>query len=107
MEHGKGPLEGLSILDLATVVAGPWAATLLADLGADVIKVELPAACDALRDLPPHKDDVPLWWKVGNRNKRGITLDVRKPEGKAALLRMLSHFDVLVENFRTGTLDRW
>lgn len=102
-----GPLVGLRILDISTVVAGPWAATLLADLGAEVVKVEMPQVGDALRALAPHKNGVPLWWKVANRNKKGITLDLRKPEGKALLERMLPDFDVLVENFRPGTLDRW
>jgi crotonobetainyl-CoA:carnitine CoA-transferase CaiB-like acyl-CoA transferase len=102
-----GPLAGLRILDLSTVIAGPWASTLLADLGAEVLKLELPDGSDALRQLPPHKENTPLWWKTINRNKRGVTLDVRKPEGKALFLKMLTKFDVLVENFRTGTLDRW
>jgi crotonobetainyl-CoA:carnitine CoA-transferase CaiB-like acyl-CoA transferase len=102
-----GPLEGLRILDLATVVAGPLASTLLADLGAHVVKAELPDGRDGLRHLPPHKDGVPLWWKVGNRNKKGVTLDVRTKEGRELLLRMLPDFDVLVENFRTGTMDKW
>jgi crotonobetainyl-CoA:carnitine CoA-transferase CaiB-like acyl-CoA transferase len=102
-----GPLEGLRILDLATVVAGPLASTLLADLGAYVVKAELPDGRDGLRHLPPHKDGVPLWWKVGNRNKKGVTLDVRTKEGRELLLRMLPEFDVLVENFRTGTMDKW
>src|SRR4051794_33782505 len=103
----QGPLQGLRILDFSTVIAGPWASTLLADLGAEVLKVELPDGSDALRDLPPHKGETPLWWKTINRNKRGITLDVRKPEGKALFLRLLPRYDVLVENFRTGTMDRW
>lgn len=102
-----GPLAGLRVLDLATVVAGPLASTLLADLGADVVKIELPDGRDGLRHLPPHKDGVPLWFKVGNRNKRGITLDVRTPEGRELFLRLLPRFDVLVENFRAGTMDRW
>jgi crotonobetainyl-CoA:carnitine CoA-transferase CaiB-like acyl-CoA transferase len=103
----SGPLAGLRILDLATVVAGPLAATLLADLGAHVVKVELPDGRDGLRHLPPHKDGVPLWWKVANRNKKGISLDVRTPEGRELFLRLLPDFDVLVENFRTGTMDKW
>ncbi len=103
----SGPLRGLRVLDLATVVAGPLASTLLADLGADVVKIELPDGRDGLRHLPPHKDGVPLWFKVGNRGKRGITLDVRTPEGRDLFLRLLADFDVLVESFRTGTLDRW
>src|SRR3954468_1657711 len=103
----SGPLVGLRILDMSTVVAGPFAATLLADLGADVIKIELPGKGDPLRELAPHKNDIPLWWKVTNRNKKGITLDLRKPDGKALLKRLLADRDVLVENFRSGTLDQW
>ena len=75
----SGPLAGLRVLDLSTVVAGPFAAALLADYGADVIKVEMPGAGDALRALAPHKDGVPLWWKVTNRNKQGVTLDLHRP----------------------------
>ena len=102
-----GPLQGLRILDLSTVIAGPWASTLLADLGAEVLKVELPGPGDPLRALPPYKDGVPLWWKVANRNKRGITLDLRCDQGREVLGRMLPDYDVVVENFRPGTLDRW
>ena len=102
-----GPLNGLRVLDLSTVYAGPFAATMLGDLGADVLKVELPGAGDSLRGLPPYKDGVPLWWKVTNRNKRGITLDVRTEAGRAILLELLAEYDVLVENFRSGTLDGW
>ena len=102
-----GPLSGLRILDISTVVAGPFASTLLADLGADVLKVEMPGGGDALRRLAPHKDGVSLWWKVTNRNKKGITLDLRKPDGKKLLGKLVERHDVLVENFRTGTLDQW
>lgn len=102
-----GPLKGLRILDLSTVIAGPWASTLLADLGADVLKVEMPGVGDPLRALPPYKDGVPLWWKAANRNKRGITLDLRREEGRELLGRMLPEYDVIVENFRPDTLDRW
>jgi crotonobetainyl-CoA:carnitine CoA-transferase CaiB-like acyl-CoA transferase len=106
-ERIAGPLAGLRILDIATLIAGPWSATLLADLGAEVLKVELPGVGDGLRALAPHKGDVPLWWKVTNRNKRGITLDLRRDKGRELLLRLLPRFDVLVENFRPGTLDSW
>ncbi len=102
-----GPLQGLRMLDLSTVIAGPWASTLLADLGADVLKVEMPGVGDPLRALPPYKDGVPLWWKAANRNKRGITLDLRRDEGRELLGRLLPEHDVLVENFRPGTLDKW
>ena len=102
-----GPLTGVRILDISTIIAGATAATMLADFGADVIKVELPGRGDGLRDLPPHKDGEPLWWKVTNRNKRGLTLDIRKPEGASLFKRLLGNFDVLVENFRPGTLEKW
>lgn len=102
-----GSLQGVRILDMATVLAGPAGATLCADHGADVVKLELPDGSDALRHMQPVKDGMPLWWKVANRGKRGITLDVRKPRGRELLLSMLSGFDVLVENFRAGTMDRW
>src|SRR5580692_10957268 len=102
-----GPLAGLRVLDISTVIAAPFAATMLADLGAEVLKVEMPEGGDALRRLAPHKDGVPLWWKVANRNKKGITLDLRHDEGQALFERLLPRFDVLVENFRPGTLDGW
>ncbi|MFJ4291812.1 CaiB/BaiF CoA transferase family protein [Cupriavidus sp. NPDC089707] len=102
-----GALQGVRILDMATVLAGPAGATLCADHGADVVKLELPDGSDALRHMQPVKEGVPLWWKVANRGKRGITLDVRKPKGRELLLSMLPRFEVLVENFRTGTMDRW
>jgi crotonobetainyl-CoA:carnitine CoA-transferase CaiB-like acyl-CoA transferase len=107
VQNPTGPLAGLRVLDISTVIAAPFAATMLADLGAEVLKVEMPDSGDALRRLAPHKEGVPLWWKVTNRNKRGITLDLRKAEGKALLGRLIEQHDVLVENFRTGTLDGW
>jgi len=102
-----GSLSGIRILDMATVLAAPLGATLCADHGAEVVKLELPDGSDALRALQPVKDGVPLWWKIANRGKRGITLDVRQPRGREVFLEMLPSFDVLVENFRTGTMDRW
>ena len=103
----SGPLAGLRVLDIATIIAGPSAATLLADYGADVLKLELPRVGDGARGFPPHKDGKALWWKVTNRGKRFATLDMRRPAGAALLLKMLPRFDVLVENFRPGTLDGW
>jgi crotonobetainyl-CoA:carnitine CoA-transferase CaiB-like acyl-CoA transferase len=102
-----GPLAGLKVVDISSVVAGPFAAGLLADYGANVIKVELPEVGDALRALAPHKDGVSLWWKVTNRNKRCVTLDLHQDEGREALGRLVAGADVLVENFRPGTLDGW
>lgn len=106
-EEKNGPLAGLRILDISTVLAGPLSATFLADFGAEVVKVELPRSGDPLRGLPPIKDGAPLWWKVANRNKKGVTLDLRKSKGKDLFERLLPRFDVLVENFRPGTLDKW
>jgi crotonobetainyl-CoA:carnitine CoA-transferase CaiB-like acyl-CoA transferase len=106
-DKATGPLRGLKIVDISTVVAGPFAAGLLGDYGAEVVKVEMPGAGDSLRALAPHKDGKPLWWKVTNRNKRGITLDLRQAEGRALFGRLIADADVLVENFRPGTLDGW
>src|SRR5690606_26883465 len=103
----NSPLTGIRILDMATVLAAPFAATLCADLGAEVIKLELPDGTDPLRSLAPVKDGLPIYWKVTNRGKKGITLDVRKPQGRELFLRLVAGVDVLVENFRTGTLERW
>lgn len=103
----SGPLEGLKVLDIATIVAGPFAASLLADYGADVVKVELPGVGDGMRGFPPFKEGKSLWWKATNRNKRLLTLDIRKPEGREIFKKMLPEFDVLVENFRPGTLESW
>lgn len=105
--EGAGPLKGLRVLDIATIIAGPMAASLLADFGAEVIKLELPGIGDGLRGFPPFREGKPLWWKVTNRGKRFGTLDLRRPEGRDVLLRMVADMDVLVENFRPGTLDRW
>lgn len=102
-----GPLLGVRILDISTVIAGPFASALMGDLGAEVLKIEIPVSGDHIRHLPPHKDGVPLWSKVTNRNKRGITLDLRTPAGMQLLERLLPEYDVLVENFRPGTLARW
>jgi crotonobetainyl-CoA:carnitine CoA-transferase CaiB-like acyl-CoA transferase len=102
-----GPLVGIKILDISTVVAAPFAAALMADFGAEVIKVELPIKGDHIRQMPPHKDGVSLWSKVANRNKKGVTLDLRTDEGRKLAERLIAEQDVLVENFRPGTMDRW
>ncbi len=101
------PLAGLRVLDLATVLAGPFVATELGDFGADVIKVEIPGRGDTLRTLGPVQGNTSYWWATESRNKRGITLDLRQPAGKALLLRLCAVSDVLVENFVPGTLESW
>ncbi|MFC8829115.1 CaiB/BaiF CoA transferase family protein [Streptomyces sp. NPDC057137] len=101
------PLHGLRVLDLATLFAGPLAATMLGDFGAEVIKVEHPTRPDPSRGHGPAKDGVGLWWKILGRNKRTITLDLASPRGRDVLLRLAADADVIVENFRPGTLERW
>lgn len=101
------PLDGLRVLDLATLFAGPLAATMLGDFGAEVIKVEHPTRPDPSRGHGPAKDGVGLWWKILGRNKRTITLDLGSPAGRDVLLRLAADADVIVENFRPGTLERW
>jgi crotonobetainyl-CoA:carnitine CoA-transferase CaiB-like acyl-CoA transferase len=100
-------LQDVRILDLSTVIAAPFAATLCADLGATVTKIELPDGSDALRGLAPTTPEHALYWKTVNRGKNVITLDVRTAQGKELFLKAIQKTDVLVENFRTSTLDRW
>ncbi|MFE5029767.1 CaiB/BaiF CoA transferase family protein [Streptomyces sp. NPDC056656] len=101
------PLQGLRVLDLATLFAGPLAATMLGDFGADVIKVEHPRKPDPSRGHGPSKDGVGLWWKLLGRNKRNITLDLSTRGGREILLKLVADADVLIENFRPGTLEKW
>ncbi|AGS68953.1 CaiB/BaiF CoA transferase family protein [Streptomyces collinus] len=106
-EHAPRPLSALRVLDLATLFAGPMAATLLGDYGAEVIKVEHPRRPDPSRGHGPARDGIGLWWKVLGRNKRAVTLDLSRPGGRATLLRLAATADVLIENFRPGTLEKW
>ena len=101
------PLEGLNVVDIAVLFAGPTISQNLGDFGADVIKVEHPKLGDSLRSLGATKDGVPLWWKVTNRNKKCVTLDLGKPEGQTLLKELIADADVLTENFRPGTLEKW
>ncbi|MFD4257346.1 CaiB/BaiF CoA transferase family protein [Streptomyces sp. NPDC058534] len=103
----SAPLTGLRVLDLATLFAGPLAATMLGDFGAEVVKVEHPSRPDPSRGHGPSKDGIGLWWKILGRNKRTITLDLSKPAGRTTLLRLVSTADVVIENFRPGTLEKW
>ncbi len=109
-ENGRpapGALAGLRVLDVATVFAGPLAATILGDFGAEVIKVEHPTRPDPARAHGPAKDGVPLWWTSLGRNKRTITLALNTPRGAELLHALTDQADVLIENFRPGTLERW
>ena len=103
-----GALDGLTVLDVSTLFAGPMAAMHLGDMGADVIKVEHPTRPDPARGHGPSKDGQNLWWKTLGRNKRTIALDLHTAGGREALLRRLAETaDVVIENFRPGTLERW
>src|SRR5512133_3785387 len=103
----QGPLAGTRVIDLATMFAGPFAASLLADFGADVIKVELPKVGDANRGMGPIVKGIPAPWTILARNKRSLSLDIRKDKGKEILLKLIATADVVVENFRPGTIENW
>jgi formyl-CoA transferase len=101
------PLAGVRIIDAGNMVAAPFAGVLLADLGADVIKIEHPLHGDGQRKLEPIVDGIPLWWKAISRNKRCITLDLGRPEGAAVFKDLVRGRDAVIENYRPGTLERW
>ncbi len=101
------PLKGIRVLDIGTRIAAPFAATLLADFGAEVIKVELPGQGDFLRSIGPFEDGYSLFWAVEGRNRKSVTLDLRKPRGQELFKRLVAVSDVVVENFRPGTLEGW
>jgi succinyl-CoA--D-citramalate CoA-transferase len=103
----KGPLVGLRVIDAGTMIAGPLAATQLADFGADVIKVELPGVGDSMRHWTPMKEGRSLWWKVIGRNKRLVTLTLSKPRGQELFRDLVRTADILIENYRPGTFERW
>jgi formyl-CoA transferase len=103
-----GPLAGVTVLELGTLIAGPFATRLLGDLGAEIIKVEAPNAPDPLREWgAADEDGHRLWWSVQSRNKKCVTLDLREPAGQELFRSLAGHADVIVENFRPGTLERW
>jgi crotonobetainyl-CoA:carnitine CoA-transferase CaiB-like acyl-CoA transferase len=105
--HNK-PLKGVRVIDAGNMVAAPFATVLLADFGADVIKIEHPEYGDAQRKLEPiTPDGIPLWWKSISRNKRCITLNLGKPEGAGIFKDLCRNCDVVAENYRPGTLERW
>jgi len=101
------PLEGVRVLDVSTILAGPLCCQVLGDFGADVIKVEHPRGGDNLRGHGAQKDGVPLWWKEVSRNKRTVAINLSTTDGAEAFRRLAATADVLVENFRPGTLERW
>jgi crotonobetainyl-CoA:carnitine CoA-transferase CaiB-like acyl-CoA transferase len=106
-KESKGALQGIRVLDIATAAAAPWAATFMADLGADVIKVEKPNEGDPLRQWGEQREGVGLFWQTIGRGKKAITLDLRAPQGRELLLKLVTTADVLIENFRPGRLEQW
>ena len=103
----QGPLVGLKVLDLSIIVAGGTASSLLADFGAEVVKVERPGTGDPLRNWGPFANGVSLWWKVHSRNKKSITLNLGTPDGQGLLKQLVTEADVLIEGFRPGAMERW
>lgn len=102
-----GALTGLKVIDLSRVLGGPFAGQILGDHGADVIKVEPPAGDETRAWGPPFREGTASYFLGLNRNKRGIALDLRRPEGREVLMRLLEDADVLLENFKTGTMEKW
>ncbi len=107
-----GPLSGLRVLDLGTRIAAPFCAGLLGEQGAEVIKIEQPGTGDFMREIGPfapdeNGDDYSLFWSVEGRGRKSVTIDLRTPDGQALLKRLAATADVLVENFRPGTLEKW
>lgn len=104
---GSGPLGGVRVLELGSFIAGPFAGQLLADLGAEVIKVEAPGAGDAMRRWGRQVDGRSVWWSALSRNKRLVAVDLRLPEGQAVVRRLAVSCDVVLENFTPGRLEGW
>ncbi len=105
---GPGPLAGVRVIELGMLLAGPYAGRLLGDMGAEIIKVEPPGQPDPIRDWGTARyEGRSLWWPVQSRNKKCVTLNLREEKGQELLLELVKRSDVLVENFRPGTLERW
>ncbi|PUE07279.1 formyl-CoA transferase [Limnohabitans sp. T6-5] len=102
-----GALKGLRVVEMGQLIAGPFAAKTLGDFGADVIKIEPPGAGDPLRNWRMIQDGTSVWWQVQSRNKRSIALDLRSAEGQDIARQLIAQADVLIENFRPGTLEGW
>ncbi|WP_353397196.1 CoA transferase [Hydrogenophaga sp. 5NK40-0174] len=105
--HTSGPLSGLKVVEMGQLIAGPFAAKTLGDFGAEVIKIEPPGKGDPLRQWRLIKDGTSVWWQVQSRNKQSIALDLRQAEGQAIARELIDQADILVENFRPGTLENW
>jgi len=102
-----GALQGLRVIEMGQLIAGPFAGKTLGEFGADVIKIEAPGSGDPLRNWRLIKDGTSVWWQVQSRNKRSIALDLRSAEGQDIARKLIAEADVLIENFRPGTLEAW
>jgi formyl-CoA transferase len=102
-----GPLQGVRVLELGTLIAGPFCGKTLGDFGAEVIKVEPPGEGDPLRRWRGMRNGVSLWWQVQSRNKKSVTADMRRPEGQEIVRRLARGCDIVIENFRPGALEKW
>ena len=102
-----GALDGLKVVEMGQLIAGPFAGKTLGEFGADVIKIEPPGAGDPLRNWRLIKDGTSVWWQVQSRNKRSIALDLRSEDGQGIAKKLIAQADVLIENFRPGTLEAW
>ncbi len=107
MEIQHGPLNGIRVLELGNLIAAPYAGRLFAEFGAEVIKVERPRTGDELRQWRLFRGHTSLLWSLQARNKKSITLDLHRPEGQEIIRKLLPHMDVVLENFRPGTLEKW
>jgi len=103
----SGPLEGVRVIEMGSLIAGPYAGALFAQFGADVIKIEPPIIGDPLRKWRKMDGDTSLWWYSQSRNKQSLTLNLKDPDAQEVLKRLVSEADVLIENFRPGTLEKW
>ncbi|HZS14429.1 MAG TPA: CoA transferase [Candidatus Dormibacteraeota bacterium] len=101
------PLAGVRVLEPAVLLAAPFSSSLMADFGAEVIKLEMPRSGDPMRQLPPMKDGKSLWWKATARNKKSATLDLRTEKGQELFKRLAAVSDVVIENFRPGVMEKW
>ncbi len=108
INQGKMALEGVRVVEMGTLIAGPFCGRLLGDFGAEIVKVEPPGTGDPMREWGVGVHETrSLWWTVQSRNKKCVTLDLRKPAGQALARRLVAQSDVLVENFRPGTMEKW
>jgi formyl-CoA transferase len=106
-ETNKRPLTGIRVIELGTLIAGPFAAKTLADFGAEVIKIEAPGTGDPLRTWRTTEGVTSVWWHVQARNKKSVAIDLRQPEGQALVRQLATQADIVIENFRPGTLEQW